>query len=267
MKFTISLLTLFFYFSFAINAQDRTGKEIIIDYIDAISVDDLTAELEVKIISKNGRTRVRSVTQNIQASDACHNCYNTLLRFVAPSDVKNTSVLSLEYEDTDDDQWLFLPALKKSRRISANNKKDRFMGTEITYEDISNELSLPIEEYNYISHGIKEKDGRQCYLIEAIPTDEEEIRTSGYSKRMSWIDIEANVDIYSEFFDKEGNLLKIISREDIRKVGDTDYYRAYTTYVNNVQTGNRTELFSSNIKINKGLDNDVFTKRNLEKVY
>ncbi len=234
-------------------------------FTEAVKVEDLTANLEIKIISKNGRVQTRELSQAIKSVDGCDNCYNTLIRFEAPSDVKNTGVLILEYEDKVDDQWLYMPALRRSRRISANNQKDRFMGTEFTYEDISNELSEKLDEYTYKLIKTEDKQGRKCYVVEALPQSEREKKVSGYSKRYIWVDVENFVVMYSEFYDKDGDLLKFIKREDIRQVGDSDYYRAYMAWVVNVQTKNKTELIYSYVEIDQGLDEAFFTKRNLEK--
>ena len=247
-------------------AQHESGAEVMRAYTESIKVADLSTDLEIKIISKNGRVQNRKLTQYIKAVPDCENCYNSIIRFEAPSDVKNTAVLILEYEAKDDDQWLFMPALRKSRRISANNRKDRFMGTEITYEDISNELSENLEDYNYELLRTEERAGRMCYVIQATATSEEEQKVTAYGKRVMWIDTETYVDMYSEFYDRDLEMIKFIKREEVRKIEGTNDYRAHFTYVENVQTGNKTEIINSNFKIDKGLEEALFTKRSLEKV-
>lgn len=256
---------LFSVLTFSAFGQQITGTEIMESHTNSVKVQDMRSDLEVKIISKNGRIQNRKLSQYIKAADSDNNLYNTIIRFHAPSDVKNTAVLILERKDEDDDQWLFLPALKKSRRISANNRKDRFMGTEITYEDIANELSEKLEEYQYNYIKTEEKNGRSCYFLEALPISDEEKKLSAYSKRRLWIDVENHIVMYSEFYDKKGKLLKYIQRSEVSKIENTNHYRAHMTYIENVQTGNKTEIISKNFKIDKGLEDAIFTKRSLER--
>jgi len=264
-----TLITIFFTFacwnhSFA---QEKNGNDIITEYEHSINVQDLVTEMEMKVVSKSGRVQERKLIQYVKAAEGCENCYNSVLRFEYPNDIKNTAALTLEHGDVkEDDQWLYLPAIGRSRRISASNQKDRFMGTEVTYEDISNSLSEDIKNYNYEFAGMDARDGLECYVLEITPKNEATVKKSGYKKRKVWFRIDNFVIIYTEFYDKEGELLKTMHAKEVQKVPDTENdYRAHYIEMDNKQTANKTIIKYNYFKIDQGLEDGLFTKRALEK--
>lgn len=248
-------------------AQEKKGIDIIHDYENSIQVQDLVTEMEMKVISKSGRVQERKLTQFVKEADECENCYNSVLRFEYPNDIRNTAALTLEHGDLkEDDQWLYLPAIGRSRRISPSNQKDRFMGTEVTYEDISNALSEDIKNYNYSFVNMDEKDGQNCYVLEITPNNENTVKKSGYKKRKVWFRADNLVIIYTEFYDKTGELLKTMHTTDVKKIANTDNdYRAHYLEMDNKQTGNKTIIKYNYFEIDQGLESSLFTKRALEK--
>ena len=184
------------------------------------------------------------------------------MTYIAPADIKGTSVLTWEHANKEDDQWLFLPALRKSRRISASNKKDRFVGTEVTYEDLSNYLSEDLAdfEYNFIRKEVR--NGQNCQVLEAIPIKKEVREKSAYSKRIIWITEKETLDIYTEYYNKKGELSKTFSASNIVKIKNS--YRALDIIVKNIKTGNSTEIHYTNIEIDEGIADNLFTKQYLE---
>ena len=203
----------------------------------------------------------RTLEQFIQQTDAAKNTYNFLLKFIAPADIRGTSTLTLQHAEKADDQWLFLPALRSARRISASKKGDRFMGTEMTYEDLSNYLSEPTKDYSYELLGEETIDGIACYKIAAtvLPT-----ASSQYSKRILWIDQVTFLQVQAHFYNKKAQLMKVFVAKDIQKIGDTNYYKAHYIQLENKLTKNKTEVFYSDFVINKGVDNNIFSKSYIE---
>ena len=245
-----------------LSAQMTNGLEVMKTYQDALQVNDLKSGIEYHNISRKGKVQERKLQQFIQKRPEGKNRYNLLLQFTAPLDVKGTGTLTWQHEDADDDQWLYLPALRTSKRISPGRKTDRFMGTEITYEDLSNYLSESLEKYDYQLTGEERRKDADCYVIEATPTDAQEKKNSGYSKRVLWIAKDTYVNVHTEFYDKKGALLKEYSAWDIESVGG--HYRPLRAKMDNVQTGNKTEVIYAGIQIDTGLESDLFTKTYLE---
>lgn len=250
----------FLLFSQAFAQTNTEALRIIEAYQAATAINDLRSELTYTNISKTGRQQQRSLKQAILRNQAAQNTYNLLLEFTAPGDVAGTATLTIQHADKDDDQWLYLPVLRTSRRISASKKADRFMGTEMTYEDLSTYLSEPLEDYSYRLLGEESINGRNAYKLEATP--KAGINTQ-YSRREMWIDKATHLMLRTDFYDKKGTLLKKYLASDIHKIGER-FYRAHQIELINHQSGNRTKVVYSNFIINQGVDANLFSKTYLE---
>ncbi len=258
------LVTTFFLGLFALlSAQPNSGLPIMQSYQDALRVEDLQGVVAYRNISRKGRIQERKLDQFIKRQAAGENVYSFLLRFTAPLDIKGTGTLTVQHLANDDDQWLYLPAIRSAKRISPSRKTDRFMGTEITFEDLSNYLSESLENYNYQLLEEKKRGEEDCYVIEATPTDAQEKANSGYAKRILWITKNSLVNVYTEFFDKKGQMLKTYEAWNIQQVGD-GHFRPFNAKLANLQTKNSTEIIYSDIRINKSLDDEIFSRQHLE---
>lgn len=230
-------------------------------YQRANAIADLSSQLTYTNVSKTGRTQERSLEQYMRKNENGDNCYNLLLNFTAPRDVAGTSTLTLQYGNKPDDQWLYLPVLRTSKRISASKKSDRFMGTEMTYEDISTYLSEPLAHHDYQWLGDATINDYQVHKILATP---QAGWATQYSKRILWIDQASKLMIRTEFYDKKGLLLKIFTASDLRTVGNSGFLRAHRIEVVNEQSGNRTTVNYHDFHINEGVDAGLFSKTYLE---
>lgn len=240
--------------------QDFSALEIMKKNDQQRKSRDERVELTMKLINRKGKERVRKVSQ-FTMTDASDN-QKSLIRFLSPADVKGTGLLTVEHSNRDDDQWLYLPALKKVRRISASDQSDNFMGTDFAYEDLGSE---ELENYDYKLLGTENLDGVECYLIEAVPNNEKEKKASGYSKRHLWIRRDNFVGILIKYYDKKGELLKIFKASDIRLIEGTNKWRAHRMEMENVQTRHKTVLLFDNFAINQGLKGKLFTQRYLQR--
>lgn len=251
------LLLIPFLFGFT----SPSALEVMQLYRKATAIKDLRGTITYTNISKTGRSQTRTLQQHIACNNEVAQTYNLLLEFTAPQDVAGTATLTLQHDKRQDDQWLFLPALRISKRISASKRSDRFMGTEMTYEDLSTYLSEPLEDYEYKLLGEENLEGRVAYHIEATP--KQGTRTQ-YSKRQLWIDQETHLMLRTDFYDDKGKLLKIYTAHEIKPVGNSGFFRAYRVEVDNKQTGNRTKVEYSDFAINQGVDEQMFSKTYLE---
>lgn len=243
----------------AVSAQALTGKQII-ERNDAMrSVDDEQVEIEMQLINKQGQKRDRRVSWVLK-NDAQRN-QKGLIRFLAPADVRGTALLSIENADREDDQWLYLPALKKSRRISAANKSDSFVGSDFAYEDLGAE---EIDQHEYRLLREDTVDGAPVYVVEAMPNGERR-KESGYSRREIFV-LKDNAAIARiDFYDRQKELLKVLRARDIRQVPSTKTWRAQRVEMANQKTGHTTVIVYGQFVINKSIGDDTFTIRELER--
>jgi outer membrane lipoprotein-sorting protein len=178
--------------------------------------------------------------------------------FRSPRDIKGTALLSHSHKVGSDDQWLYLPALKRVKRISSKNKSGSFMGSEFAYEDIS---SQEVEKYQHKFLKDDVIDGKKTYLIERIPVD----KYSGYSKQHVWIDSERYIPLKLEFFDRKGQLLKTLTFSGYTKYLD-NYWRAAEQEMVNHQSGKKTKLVWSERTFNNGFKSSDFIQNALKRI-
>ncbi len=180
----------------------------------------------------------------------------SLMEFISPLDVKGTKFLSHEKINKNNNQWLYLPALKRVKRINSKNKSGSFMGSEFSYEDIS---SREILKYTYSSKVDKaEVDGISCYVYERFPKD----KNSGYSKEIIYVNKSKFLILKIEFFDKKNELLKTARYYDYKKINNT--YRVKKIFMKNHQNLKATTLIYLEDDINLNLDEKQFSKRYLK---
>lgn len=180
-----------------------------------------------------------------------------------PSNIKGTAFLVYDYPEKgkDNDQWLYLPALRKTRRISASNRGDYFLGTDMTYEDINLGNKLSLEDYNYTFLKKETIDGHECHVIEGIPVDKKTAKELGYSKIHAWVDVKNAMIRKGEYWDIVGNPLKTLKISDIREVHGI--WTGHTLHVANHKTKHETYFYFSNVDYKTAVSEEVFTEQAL----
>jgi len=182
-------------------------------------------------------------------------------KFLEPADVKNTTLLYYDYDAKDDDTWLYLPALKKVKRILSTNKKDYFMGSDFTYEDMEN---ADLINWDYTVLREEPQSGVDCYVVQALPNNDTKRRNSGYSKVINWVGKKDFVSRRTEYYDKKNRKSKILTFEDIRPTSPTDPRpRAHKMLMDNLITGHKTQLSFTTIELDVPVNDKVFSQRNL----
>ena len=182
----------------------------------------------------------------------------SLTVFGSPRDVKGTAFLSFTHATKPDDQWLYLPALKRVKRISSRNKSGSFMGSEFAYEDIS---SQEVEKYRYKWLRDETLDGKKTMVVEYYP----EYENSGYTRQVVWIDNEILRVLKTEFYDRKDALLKTLTMGDYRQYADR-FWRAGAMRMENHQTGKSTEIQWSDYRFGTGLSERDFDRNALKRV-
>ena len=178
--------------------------------------------------------------------------------FHTPRDVRGTALLTFSHPVEADEQWLYLPALRRVKRIASNNKSGPFMGSEFAYEDFA---SQEVEKYTYKYLKDDKVDGVDCFLTEQYPVGKD----SGYTKLQVWVDKDEYRMRKIDFYDRKGQLLKTLTPSDYNKyIGK--HWRAHKMNMTNHQTGKSTDLVWSEFKFKTGLKDGDFTRTRLQQV-
>jgi len=214
---------------------------------------DITSDMEMILRDRHGEEAKRVMhNKTLEQGDDGD---KSLIVFDSPKDVKGTAFLSFTHKATTDDQWLFLPALKRVKRISSSNKSGPFMGSEFAFEDIS---SQEIEKYTYNFLRDETIDGRAYLVVERDPVDPK----SGYSKQIVWLDSDEYRAWKVESYDRKNELLKTLTVSQYQQyLGQ--YWRANKWEMVNHQTGKSTVLNFSQYKFGNGFTDRDFSKNSL----
>ena len=174
--------------------------------------------------------------------------------FEWPADVKGTKMLTHTKKKGDDKQWLFLPALKRVKRISSRNKSGSFMGSEFSYEDLG---SQELEKFKYKLVEELKLNGRDCWKLERVPVD----KRSGYSKQLLWSDKEYNQPLKIEYYDRKKELLKTAEFKEYKKYGK--FWRVGKIEMKNVQTKKSSVISWEGRKLGVEADEESFDSSSL----
>ncbi|MBL4586425.1 MAG: outer membrane lipoprotein-sorting protein [Flavobacteriales bacterium] len=234
--------------------QAQDAKEIAYKVYNRTSPKDGESDMTMTLINKKGNKRVRSIHQFFIDLGEVE---RQLMFFTAPADVKNTSFMNWSYDDAskNDDQWLYLPALKKVKRISSSNKDNDFMGSDFTYEDME-KRSPERDEHKFLT--TETLNGEEVWVVEATPKEEEQ-----YSKKKAWISKEKSVPLKVEFYDEDGELLKILTIKEVKKMGE--YWIVVSQEMKNIQKNHSTVISLTNVTVDIGMGEDKFSQREMER--
>jgi len=224
--------------------------------------DNMTADMEMILIDKNGHERVRKIKT---FSKDRGNDTLKIMFFLKPADVKNTGFLTYDYYSSgrDDDQWIYLPELHKTKRIASSDKSSAFMGSDFSYADMTKRV---LDEWKYKILKEAEVRGHKVWLIEAIPSNRIIEDRYGYTKSVLFVRQDIFMVVRGVHWVKEGKKLKYF---DIRKLEQIDDIWVGTEIHMKTNKGKQTihrSVFKwHNIKFNQDMDEDLFTVRRLEK--
>ncbi len=216
---------------------------------------DFKAELTMLLKNKHGDESLRHMRTRVL--EVVDDGDKTMIVFDRPRDVKGTALLTFTHKSGPDDQWLYLPALKRVKRIASRNKSGPFMGSEFAYEDLA---SQEVEKYSYKFVKEDELDGQKMFLIERDPVD----RNSGYTRQRVWIDQAEYRPMKVESYDRKNSLLKTLVFNGYKQYLDK-YWRAEEMYMENHQTGKTTLLTWEQYNFAVGLKDSDFTRNSLKR--
>lgn len=216
---------------------------------------DNSASMTMTLRNKRGEESTRVL--RVKSLEVENDGDKGLTIFDEPKDVRGTALLTFSHKTESDDQWLYLPALKRVKRIASKNKSGPFMGSEFAFEDLS---SQEIEKYTYNYLRDEPCGDLTCFVVERFPTD----KNSGYTKQIAWIDTTEYRAQKIEFYDRKKSLLKTLESTGYEKYLD-QFWRPAKMSMQNHQTGKSTVLDWSNYAFKVGLDEGDFTKNSLKR--
>ena len=217
---------------------------------------DFSARLTMVLRDRRGRERVREV--RLKVLEVPGDGDKSLFVFDQPRDVQGTALLIHAHVDTQDDQWLYLPALERVRRISASTRSGSFMGSEFSYEDMS---APEVEESTYKYLRDEACGELTCTVTEQFPLDDK----SGYSRKVVWQDTGDLRTWKMELYDRRDVHLKTLTFADYRQYQDRFWRAGEQTMVNHL-TGASTVLRMSEFQFGADLDESEFTQTALRRI-
>ena len=213
---------------------------------------DMKSILEMNLINKKGKQRKSSLKSFIKDGGK-----KQIAWFLSPADDKGIGFLKIEHDKKDDEMRIYLPAFKKVRRISSKKKSDSFMGSDLSYEDLSNR-NINDNTYNLLGNEVI--DDQDYHILEIKPKKN---TNSEYSKHISWINKSNILPFKEDSYDKSNKLLK---QKYFHFTKINDYYVIDTMKVFNVQKNHNTVLTFKDIKINSNINDNIFQEKNLKRL-
>ena len=230
----------------------QSGIEIAKMVDEKLSPKDMSNKTKMVLTNSKGKTRA-----NTMISKTMDGNKKQIIWFLEPKDDKGVAFLKIEYDDKDDEMRMWLPAFKKIRRISSKKKGDSFMGSDLSYEDMSSR-DLKDNDHNRLDDEII--NGKDCFVLEVQPKKEAK---SSYSKHISWIEKSSLMAIKENSYDKRGQLKK--KKEFSHKLLK-GYYLMDRVFVEDVQKKHTTEVSFEDIKVDMGIKENLFQEKNLKRM-
>lgn len=243
-------------------ADDPKAREIMEAVNDRDDGDNATMNLEMVLIDRRGNKRLRQI--RMMRKDFGEDTY-VVNFFLSPADVKDTGFLTYDYDapGKDDDQWLYLPALRKSKRIASSDKSGRFMGSDFFYSDMSRP---DLDDFTYVLKKEGTVDGATAWIIEATPVTKDVAEETGYSKSELWVRQDNHIIVRAKRWVQADRTIKYMQVNQLEQI-DGIWTATEMQMVTKLgrDTVHATVLTFSDIKFNQRLDEDLFTLRRLEK--
>lgn len=253
---SILSLTLVANMSFALTPEEQKGLNISVEAKKRdLGWQDSTADMTMLLRNKQGQESIREI--KMKSLEVQNDGDKSLTIFNKPRDVKGTAFLSFSHPVAADEQWLYLPALKRVKRISSRNKSGPFMGSEFAFEDLS---SFEVEKYTYKFLAEETLNELEMFKVEQYPVDE----NSGYTRRIVWLDSQEYRVFKIDFYDRKDSLLKTLTFSDYKQYL-TKHWRADKQEMINHQNGKSTELLWSNYGFKTGLADSDFNRNSLKR--
>ena len=265
-KFALFLFLIFGILPVLAYSQSMSAYDVMKKVDKRDDGESSVSKMTMILIDRNGNQRVRQMEgyRKDYGEDT-----KTISFFLTPADVRNVAFLSYEWDDEnkEDDNWLYLPAIGKPKRISSGNKKDSFMGSDFSYADM-NGVELSEWDFKFLKESDM-VDGRDCWVIEAVPKDakmEKVVDETGYLKTISWVRKDNFMSVQGKMYVKKGKKIKFFTASDIEQIQGIWTAKKLTMVTTK---GNRKEhstvLLFDDMVYNKGVEDNMFTVQRMER--
>jgi hypothetical protein len=245
-------------------AEAQDARQIMKRAQDTMKLSGLESVTTLVIHDGKGNQRVRKFSSATKEYPK-EGVKKTIMRFLEPADVKGTGFLTFEYDQSDknNDMWLYMPALRKTRRIVSGEKTKSFMGSEFTNSDIT---SPKLDDYQYQLLAEEKNGETDCWKIEAVPATAEVADEYSISKKINWVGKKDYIVRKTEIYDPEGKLYKVLTAEKIKLLDQAKaLYQATDITMENVQKGRKSQFLINKSVINANMKDDYFTTNYLGK--
>ncbi len=235
-------------------ADRVTGRDVMVMEDERPDGDDRTSVMKMTLVNKRGSTRVREVSSY---SKDYGKDKKSVMVFERPADVKGTAFLSWEYDDPskEDDKWLYMPAMKKVRRISGASKNEYFMGSDFTYDDMGDRH---VDEDTHTMLGEEAVGEHVCWKIESVPVDPDDM----YTRKVLWISKTAHMVLKAEYYDKDG-LLKVYRVLDFGREGG--FWTVRHSEMENIIRDHKTVMEFDSMQYDTGLQDRLFKVSSIQR--
>ncbi|MCB9283177.1 MAG: outer membrane lipoprotein-sorting protein [Lewinellaceae bacterium] len=241
----------------AVQAQD--ARQIADKSAQVIDFEGMEMVATLKIIDPKGNERTRQIAN---ASKKYGQTTKTLMKFLSPSDVKGTAMLIFDYEDKSDDMWIYLPALRKTRRIVSSEKSKSFMGSEFSNADMS---KPNLDQFDYRLLGSATTQGKDCWKIEATCKDEAIEDEYGFSRKISFVEKSTYLTQRVEYYDLDDALFKVMTLSKYQKQANGKYF-AFLMEMDNLQNDRKSVISIDQFQLGSNIQESYFSTANLEKL-
>ena len=232
--------------------QGQSGYDIAKMMNERKQPKDMTSKMTMVLTNSKGKTRTSTIFSQLVGGGK-----KQILWFLTPADDKGVAFLKIEHDDMDDEMRMWLPAFNKIRRISSKKKGDSFMGSDLSYEDMT---SRELEENEFVRLDDDVVDGKECYMLEVMPKPEAK---STYSKHTTWVEKATLLLVKEESYDRKGYLKKT----KVFNTGKMGKYNIMTgIFVKDVQKEHSTRVTFDEIQLDTGLREGLFHEKNLKRM-
>ena len=244
-----------------VRAGDLPAQQILARSYAATRPADSTADIRMVLRSRAGKERVRQLTLYSKRQGAGPDAMYAL-HFRSPADISGTATLLVQRSGGEDDMWVYLSALRKTRRLFSDNKRDSFMGSDLSYGDI---LGHRPSDWTASLLGDDVYQGVPVYVLQVVPASAAVRSSSGYGKRILMIDKSNFVSLRTDFLDAAGAPLKTISVSEVKPLDARGTWQFMRLEAENLQKGTHTTLVFENFEHDTGLSGELFTTGGLER--
>ncbi|MCF7803956.1 MAG: outer membrane lipoprotein-sorting protein [Candidatus Marinimicrobia bacterium] len=240
-------------------AQEPTGYEIMQEMLNQSTWDAMQAKVTLTLKTSRGETRVRTIdfySKNTRDDES-----RMLMRFTRPADVEGTGFLMIEHDNAEDERYLYLPALRRVKRIAASGSGGNFMSSDFTYYDIG---EPELEDWTYKRLADTTIADQKTYVIESLPKTDQISEDTGYGKIIRYVLQDKLNNIKTVYFDESLQKKKILNVKEYTEVNGTDFES--NMVMHDVQIDHTSIMEFDDIQTNTGIPDDFFSQRYLQRM-